>query len=123
MRGALTALLTMIAVVLVMISLPNLPAVSRNIMVVGVGTNSCGNWTKERRTKSVTSFEYGQWVLGYVSAINSHVLEHDAHVAKGIDNVGLLAWLDNYCKLHPLDTIDEAGSQLIIEVMKKTGAY
>ncbi len=116
MRGALTALPIMIATLLMTVALPNLPAVSRNVTIVGVGNNSCGNWTKERRVRSEASFEYGQWVLGYVSAINSHVLEHDTHVAKGIDNAGLLA-------LHPLDTIEEATSQLIIEVMKKTGAF
>lgn len=94
MRRALTTFLALIAPIGLIVAQLNLPALSRNVMIVGVGTSSCGSWTKERQRASAVSFEYGQWVLGYVSAINAHVLERDAHVAKGIDNAGLLAWVD-----------------------------
>jgi hypothetical protein len=77
----------------------------QGIMVLGVGTDSCGKWTRERRTETMTSVAYSQWVLGYVTGANAFFLTHDPHLAKGIDNTALLAWLDNYCHSNPLESL------------------
>lgn len=107
----------------VIFAFPATSSWSRDPIILGVGAKSCGSWTQERRDKSQISFTYAQWVLGYVTAFNVHVLEHDAGVSKGIDNQGLIAWIDTYCLSHPIDTVEEAADRLLTELMKKTGAF
>jgi hypothetical protein len=54
-------------------------------------------------------------VLGYVTAINAQVTTgpspHD--VTRGTDAEGLFAWIDNYCRTNPLDTLSRATGSLI----------
>jgi hypothetical protein len=95
----------------------------REITVLGAGNFSCGKWSNERRSQSVSGLSAAQWVLGYVSAANRFLLTHDGDVAKNTDNAALLAWLDNYCSAHPLDNLNVASGRLILELIKKTGVY
>src|SRR5262249_17231301 len=83
---------------------------AQTINVRGAGQNSCGNWTMIRsaeRTVPNGTIMIAQleWVLGFVSAFG---------LARGanIDNGGLFAWIDNYCKQHPLDDLAKATFQL-----------
>jgi hypothetical protein len=51
------------------------------------------------------------WVIGFLSGINLASDKPDALV--GTDYHGAMAWLDNYCKANPLNTITEASVKLI----------
>src|SRR4051812_14663298 len=82
-------------------------------MLIGPGLSSCGTWTTYRRAYqpggSATSghaqaLENMQWVLGFLSGIG-FVGEHDDDPLKGIDGEGVWAWIDNYCREHPIDLI------------------
>jgi hypothetical protein len=63
------------------------------------------------------------WSLGFVSAFNAYQLKQSEDVSKGTNNAGLLAWLDNYCRANPLDTISRATDALVLELLKRSGAF
>ena len=50
---------------------PASPATA-DIMVMGLGTESCGAWVEKRKTNDWT--EDGQWVLGYVTGMNGAMI-------------------------------------------------
>ena len=106
----------------VILTLSSSVAWSRHPYLLGSGNRPCGDWTTERRGKTDRSYEFAQWVLGYVTAVNIYVLQHDDDVTKGTDNEDLLAWVDNYCGAHPLDKIEDAAEELLKVLTKKSGA-
>jgi hypothetical protein len=96
---------------------------ARTIMLLGAGSVSCGTWTQESRRQSSTYATYAQWVLGYLTASNAYLLTHDESVAKGMDNIALLAWIDNFCAANPLENIAHATEKLLQVAMKKNGTF
>ena len=100
----------------------SVPAFSRSFVILGGGTESCGTWTKERRHRDLASYVLESWVLGYISAINVHVLKNSEDISAGTNNEGLLGWMDNYCQEHPLDEVRVAADALIVVLVKRSGA-
>jgi hypothetical protein len=89
-------------------------------MVHGVGTESCGVWTKTRtqRPKPVLDIaEQAEWVDGFISAFNFYQATVE-DVIQRTDIDGVYAWIDNYCAAHPLDQISTATIELIEELSK-----
>jgi len=86
----------------------------------GAGRSSCGAWT--RNADGPNDTQYGAWVLGFVSSFNRYGLVEDADIAKGTDAHGIIAWVDAYCRQHPLDSIATATEHLINELITRTGA-
>jgi hypothetical protein len=74
---------------------------------------SCGKWLAER--KGTNWHEYGQWVLGWVSAAD-HYDEHGG--LRRTNGEALAAWVDKYCREHPLDYIQAAAASLVDELSK-----
>lgn len=69
---------------------------------------SCGTWTKERMAKSLAATELRDWVLGYLSGFaSSGVYPVDTLTAS--DPEGALAWVDDYCRSHPLERLVDAA--------------
>jgi hypothetical protein len=95
---------------------------SRDPSILGSGYRSCGNWTSEREGKTERSYEFAQWILGYITAVNIYVLQYDDDVTKGADNAELLVWIDDYCRAHPLDRIEDAAEELLKVIRKKNDA-
>lgn len=93
--------------------------------VLGAGTASCGEWTKARKTRSHLEDMFVSWVQGFLTALNavlaSRHLPGTADVSDGIDAEGLLAWIDNYCSQHPLDSIAKATLALNTELTVRAG--
>lgn len=78
-------------------------------MVLGEGTNSCGQWTKGRTNRDdVARFVDGAWVAGFITAVNRFGYG-PSDLSKGIDNDGINAWVDNFCAQHPLDSLAAAA--------------
>jgi hypothetical protein len=94
---------------------------ARDFRIKGAGAESCGTWVAEIGTNPGAR-ENHQWVLGYVTAFNRFGLGTDADVSKGADPPGLIAWIDNYCRTHPLDTVETGAARLIDELQQRTGA-
>ena len=91
---------------------------AKEIMVFGAGSNSCGNWLKDGG--SVTE---RAWLQGYITSYNQWKLQVDDDVAKSTDASGMFAWMNNYCRSHPLDPIANAAAVLIVELVVRSGAH
>jgi hypothetical protein len=90
-------------------------------MVFGQGMNSCGAWTQARQTRSVSAGLSAQWVAGFLSGMNSQFNltsspDPQDDPLLGTDFDGLMAWIDNYCRSHPLETIIAAALKLMDEL-------
>jgi hypothetical protein len=57
-----------------------------------------------------------QWVAGYLSGLN---LKSDFDGVAGTDFNGLMAWIDNYCRSHPLDPVATAAFKLMDELQSR----
>jgi len=90
-------------------------------VVDGSGGKSCGTWIEDERgdnNSAIHSMDMG-WVLGFLSATNLGV---DVEILKNIDVDSFKAWIDNYCSLHPLDSIGEATIALSVEIVDRARA-
>jgi hypothetical protein len=91
-------------------------AQAQTVMMAGAGNSSCGTWTAARRNG--LALEHGSWVLGYISGVAMAYLtagRNDVDPLLGVDVNGVLAWMDNYCHVHPLVPIQKAAWEFIIE--------
>jgi hypothetical protein len=63
--------------------------------------------------------QQGSWLLGYLSALNLWgVIGHKDALAE-TDAAGLCAWMDNYCRSHPMETIATGADQLARELERR----
>jgi hypothetical protein len=80
--------------------------------ILGPGVGTCGSWTEVRRAGGAPQQVASAWVLGYLTAYNEFVAA-DGNVAAGADPDRVLAWIDNYCRAHPLDNLALAARSLV----------
>ena len=53
-----------------------------------------------------------EWVVGYLSGVGAvDVAGYDP--LNGMDAEGVFAWIDNYCRAHPLDKIEKAAATFV----------
>jgi hypothetical protein len=123
---------------LAMLMLSAMPAHSG--YVLDVGANSCGKWTEARRVHGTPAEgTYTSWIYGYLSAaaaslegearsavffgMNDKTLIEKANILgpQSIDADAINAWMDNYCRAHPLETIADALRVLLVGLEVKTG--
>src|SRR5262245_51119485 len=84
--------------------------------IIGHGTKSCGTWTQARRSHGAIEIAVTAWMGGYLSAMNfGPAALARLDVLEGPDVEGLYSWIDNYCREHPLDTIQDAANRLFEE--------
>lgn len=57
-------------------------------------------------------YDMGQWMLGFVSAVGYY----DVHDLKEIDSLAFAAWMDNYCRQHPLQSFGDGVKDLVLEL-------
>ena len=63
------------------------------------------------------------WLMGFITAVNTFKLKETGDITQGTDAQGMLAWITTYCRTHPLETVFDAASSLIIELGEKNGAH
>jgi hypothetical protein len=72
--------------------------------------SSCGGWTWYRDHGPEDDSE--AWVLGYLSGAAfgtwSGLNPIRLDPLKGVDGAAVFAWIDNYCRAHPLDPFEKA---------------
>lgn len=86
-------------------------------LIFGQGIVSCGAWTQARQSNPQRAGLSAQWIAGFLSGINK---ESDAvDFLEGSDFDGITAWIDNYCKSKPLETIGTAAGQLMLELRQR----
>lgn len=83
--------------------------------IYGAGRASCGVWLAERGKS-----DHGQselmisWVLGFMTA-----MEADGTTHASTDKPAVVAFLDMYCKEHPLEQFAVAAATLSISLINK----
>jgi hypothetical protein len=83
--------------------------------LIGVGLSSCGTWTTDRRNPSAQlALMDASWISGFLSGIG-YVGEGGADPLKGMDANGVAAWVDNFCRAHPIDDIATAAEAFVRE--------
>lgn len=95
----------LVVAALVLLASQTAPAEDGETMTYGAGVASCGKWLEARKAENY--YTYGQWVLGYISAMSMELR------LKQSDSDAISAWMDNYCREHPLDTIQTATLELL----------
>lgn len=106
-----------------LIALYQPPAAAREFTVLGQGNLSCGTWVAEHTKNSMSSAAQDSWLVGYVTAVNKYALTNAPDVSAGTDLPGMSAWMTNYCRANPLDTVSKATGRLVIELLKRSGAF
>jgi hypothetical protein len=89
----------------------------QGVMTFGDGVSSCGRWAGERRGSPERALKE-TWLLGFVSGYNWYRRDEDV---RPIDSDALIAWIDSYCSIHPLDLIAKAAGRLIDELRAERG--
>jgi hypothetical protein len=82
-----------------------------HVELLGAGASSCGTWTADRSAK--TANDDVQWVLGFLSAYNTFGPDPSHNISHSTDVNGVLGWIDNYCREHPLAMMVEAVTVFI----------
>jgi len=87
------------------------------------GSRSCRDWQEQTRyAKSTTEMNKvpllisKNWFLGYLSG---RAEESGKNPLKGTDNDSIFLWLDNYCRSNPGKTLDQAGADLMHELIRQ----
>lgn len=79
------------------------PAAAEMRTQMGSGSLSCGAWLAG--SSNVPQL----WLLGYLSRAT---YDHPGDMLAPVDADGLKAWVDNYCRAHPLDNLSTAANVL-----------
>jgi hypothetical protein len=80
-----------------------------NRRVYGAGTSPCAQWTEARDADADSWFVQGQWILGYVSAVNQFSKATPAQVEAS----AMARQVDAYCRTYPQDDISDAARALV----------
>jgi hypothetical protein len=81
-------------------------------------SDACGTWAEYRASGRSQALE--GWVLGFLSGYNEWG-SANGDVAPGVKASGVLLWVDEYCKAHPLDSVSNAAFQLVNELRRRAG--
>ncbi len=76
--------------------------------VFGAGLNSCNQWTEDRKTNDWSGPV--QWLLGYLSSTDI------SYYTKDGNNDAFTAWIDNYCRAHPFQNLQNAADTLALQI-------
>jgi hypothetical protein len=113
------ACVTLAVVILAALSIQASAQKSDWKIAIGQWGSSCGKWTQERQSRSAGAHLSAQWVAAYLSGKNfesTFLDEQDDPLRGAPDFDGLMAWIDNYCGSHPLETVHKAADQLMDEL-------
>jgi len=83
-----------------------------------VGQSQCNDWTKERAEYYDEAANDQMWLEGYLSGM-VYVTKKD--VLNLSASEALMLWVDQYCKAHQLDYLNEAGNALFLNLKKQKG--
>ena len=88
------------------------------LIVRGFGLNSCGSFVEAQRSDKMASLMYGNWLAGYLTAIN-RTTPGIYDIVNKVDHSGLMQWIENYCNQNPLKSFSDAVETLVIELYPK----
>jgi len=90
-------------------------------MIDGAGLVSCGEWQQYRSSgDKPSSYQAQAWIDGFLSGYNSASDGTDFLIPKP-SSIAYYAWVDNYCRDKPLDTLALAVFALKRELASRAG--
>src|SRR5262245_59023769 len=90
------------AIALAVLSMAPILATADTVTVLGNGKNSCGSWLQNRVAVSWPLLIEQASVEGYITGFNNYATNQNGHISAGTDAEELFAWIDGYCRSHPL---------------------
>jgi hypothetical protein len=82
--------------------------------LLGPGVSSCATWAADNRRDPVKALMNQSWVLGFLSGAG-YAGSAEQDPLHGVDSNAVIAWVDKYCRTHPLDPIVRAAEVFIDE--------
>ena len=83
-----------------------------NYAIWGAGGRSCHQFT-QAQADATTLAPFRDYLMGYLTAFNT--LTPDTYDAVGGESLETtLAWLDDYCSAHKMDSFERAMGQLLL---------
>lgn len=84
--------------------------------IQGAGGVTCGAWLQTRQSNQ----HYGElhWVQGFISSYNQYVYtgRNPNGIFGSVDHDSIAAWMDNYCRANPLETVYKGTLHLVEEL-------
>jgi hypothetical protein len=93
--------------------------------ILGVGSTSCGQWTKERqeqqgRLRGLQVLVKVSWMQGFVTALQGQTVSTGGpDITEGTDTGALIGWIDSFCEQYPLANIATASLKLVSELHQR----
>ena len=92
-------------------------------LTAGIGSLSCGTWTRERGQGGTQADIDKEWILGFVTGVNwdraTTPTSRGSLLGQGIDTTAWFVFVDNYCLTHPVDSVLKAAINLIRELEQR----
>lgn len=86
----------------------------REVLILGIGNDTCGRWMTSRRDPEDKNF-VGAWLGGYLTGANVYG-NGSGKAGENIQFRDYEIWMTNYCSSHTLDSIKTAADALIKEL-------
>jgi len=89
--------------------------------VIVMGARSCGDWIKNKPIgldKNWARVVSEAWLVGYLSGMAS---SSGKDILRDMTASSIFVWMDNYCQANPLDDLDDGGSKLMAELVRRKG--
>ncbi len=92
-----------------------------SMVTLGIGGNSCRTWTIRRRQDIQDRVVDKQWLAGFLTGIGFMSGAFGAsELVRTNDNPDtLIGYVDDYCELHPLESVGEAALALYVELVRR----
>jgi hypothetical protein len=88
-------------------------------IVLSNGQVTCGEFLSDNPGSQKTDME---WILGYISGRNREAFQGTRMAGRSFTQPeSVLAWLQNYCRIHALDPLVNAGDSLRTEFLRREG--
>ena len=90
----------------------------------GAGASTCGTWLQYRISKEKFAELFAElhlhWIQGFISSYNQFVYtgRNPDGIFGSVDSKSIAAWMDNYCRAKPLDTVYQ-GTLVLVEELKR----
>ena len=94
-------------------------ALAQKVKVIGSGSLTCSDWIQEAREPGVVFLRTQDWMLGYLRGVSdaaTTISQGDPFAT--IDVVAMNAWLEGYCRQHPLESIYKATGVLAADMLR-----
>jgi hypothetical protein len=96
--------------------------------ILGVGTTSCAQWTKERheqqgRLRGLQVLVKVSWIQGFITAMQGHTVSNGGpDIMRKADTDALLSWLDGFCERNAFASLATACLNLVTELFDREQA-